>query len=190
MVLAAAALPFLVDVNRYRPMIVSSVREATGRTLGLGSVSFALLPAPGLSVGGPIALSDSAAYPGRSALTADSLSVRLGLFSLLRGRATVTSFTLHRPTLTLIRDARGRWNFDDLVERASAAPQPKPSGSSAGSGAGVVVEKARVTSGRIFVYDDAVVPGRRAQVVIAPVDATIRGWGSSRTTMAPRRLWR
>jgi len=181
-VLAAAALPFLVDVNRYRPMIVSSVREATGRTFGLGTISFALLPAPGLSVGGPITLSDSAAYPGRNALTADSLSVRLGLFSLLRGRATVTSFTLHRPTLTLIRDARGRWNFDDLVERASAAPQPKPSGSSAGSGAGVVVEKARITSGRIFVYDDTVVPGRRAQVVIAPVDATIRGWGSAEPT--------
>jgi len=179
-VLAAAALPFLVDVNRYRPMIVSSAREATGRTLGVGSISFALLPAPGLSVGGPITLSDSAAYPGRSALTADSLSVRLGLFSLLRGRATVTSFTLHRPTLTLIRDARGRWNFDDLVERASAAPQASPAGASGGAGsAGVVVEKARLTSGRIVVYDDAVLPGRRAQVVIGPVDATIRGWGGA-----------
>ena len=51
-VLAAAALPFLVDVNRYRPMFVSSVREATGRTLGLGTISFALLPAPGPAVGG------------------------------------------------------------------------------------------------------------------------------------------
>jgi AsmA protein len=182
-VLAAVALPFLVDVNRYRPLIVSGVQEATGRTLGLGTISFTLLPAPGLSVGGPITLSDSAAYPGRSALTADSLSVRLGLLSLLRGRATVTSFTLHRPTLTLIRDARGRWNFDDLVERVSAASQSKPPGASGGAdSARVVVQKAHVTSGRILVYDDAVLPGRRAQLVVAPVDATIRGWGGAGRT--------
>src|SRR6266571_8346247 len=98
-VLAAAALPFLVDVNRYRPLIAARVQEATGRALSLGRISFTLLPAPGLSVGGPIRVSDSAAYPGRSALTAESLSVRLGLFGLLRGRASVTSITLRNPTL-------------------------------------------------------------------------------------------
>lgn len=181
-VLAAAALPFLVDVNRYRPLIVSSVKEATGRTIELGTISFALLPAPGLRVSGPIRLSDSAAYPGRSALTAESLSVRLGLWPLLRGRASVTSFVLHRPTLTLIRDVRGRWNFDDLVERAEAARTPGAPGSSETGRAGVVVHRARVTAGRVLVYDDAVQPGRRAEAVIAPIDATINGWGGEGPT--------
>jgi len=136
-----------------------------------------------LSVGGPIRVSDSAAYPGRSALTAESLSVRLGLFGLLRGRASVTSITLRNPTLTLIRDARGRWNFDDLVERASATPGARPGGvGESGGSFGVVVEKARVMGGRVFVYDDAVLPGRRAEVVIGPVDSTIRGWGGAEPT--------
>jgi AsmA protein len=180
--LAAVALPGLVDVNRYRPMIVEAVRQATGRTLGLGTISFTLLPSPGLSIQGPITLSDSAAYPGRNALTAGSLSVRLGLLSLLRGRASITSFTLRKPTLTLIRDARGRWNFDDLVERASVASQGSGRAAGGGGATGVVVERARVISGRVIVYDDAVLPGRRAQVVIAPVDATIRGWGGSGPT--------
>ena len=48
---AAVALFFLVDVNSYRPLIAAKVREATGRTITLGKVSFALLPTPGLSVG-------------------------------------------------------------------------------------------------------------------------------------------
>jgi AsmA protein len=181
-VLAAAALPFLVDVNRYRPLIVAGVQEATGRTLTLGAISFTLLPAPGLRVGGPIVISDSAAYPGRSALTAESLSVRLGLLGLLRGRASVTSIALHRPTLTLIRDARGRWNFNDLVARASAAPPAQAAGTSETGGLGVVVHNARVISGRVIVYDDAVQPGRRAQVTIAPIDATILGWGGDDPT--------
>jgi len=181
-VAAAVALPHLVDVNRYKPAIVSSVREATGRTLGLWSISFALLPAPALTVKGPITLSDAAAYPGRTALTADALSVRVGLLGLLRGRATITSFTLHHPTLTLIRDARGRWNFDDLVERASAPAPSRPASEPGGGATAVVVETARVTGGRIFVYDDAVVPGHRSQAVIGPVDATVRGWGAGTPT--------
>ena len=154
-VLAAAVLPFLVDVNRYRPLIVAKVREATGRTLSVGTVSFSLLPAPALTVGGPIRLSDSSKYPGRNALTAESLSVRIGLLGLLRGRANVTSIILHRPTLTLIRDASGRWNFDDLVEKAASAPASQPVDSGGGSFR-VVVERARIEGGRLLVYDDAV----------------------------------
>lgn len=180
---AAVALPFLVDVNRYRPLIAAKVQEATGRTLTLGRISFALLPAPGLSVAGPIRISDSAAYPGRSALTAESLRVRLSLPGLLRGRASVTSINLNRPTLTLIRDARGRWNFDDLVQRASAAtPAQARGGGARESSFRVVVDRARVSGGRILIYDDAVVAGRRSEAVLAPIDATILGWGGDRPT--------
>ncbi len=179
-ILVAAALPFLLDVNRFRPLIVARVREATGRDLNLGTISFTLLPAPGLSVAGPIKVSDAAIYPGRSALTAETLTVRLGLLGLLRGRASVTSILLRNPTLVLIRDARGRWNFDDLIERASSSTAAKPSGADGSGGSfGVVVERARVVGGRILVYDDAVLPGRRTEVVVAPVDATILGWGGS-----------
>ena len=180
---AAVALFFLVDVNSYRPLIAAKVREATGRTITLGKVSFALLPTPGLSVGGPIRVSDSAAHPGRNALTADSLRVRIGLLGLLRGRANVTSIHLSRPTVTLIRDARGRWNFDDLVERASAASKAAPRQVGAQeSSFKVVVDQAKVSGGRIVIYDDFVVPGRRSEAVIDPVNATIRGWGGDEPT--------
>jgi len=182
-VAAAIALPFLVDVNRFRPLIAARVQEATGRTITLGKISFSLLPTPALSVGGPIRISDSAAYPGRSALTADSLRVRVGLLGLLRGRANVTSIHLSRPTVTLIRDPRGRWNFDDLVERASAASRAAPQkGAVPESSFRVVVDQARVSGGRIVIYDDSVVAGRRSEAVIDRVDATIRGWGGDQPT--------
>ena len=180
---AAVALPFLVDVNRFRPMIAAKVQEATGRSIALGKISFSLLPAPALSVGGPIQIADSAAYPGRSALTADSLRVRVGLLGLLRGRANVTSIQLNRPTVTLIRDARGRWNFDDLVERASTASRAAPpKGAAPESSFRVVVDQARISGGKIVIYDDSVVPGRRSEAVIDPVEATIRGWGGDAPT--------
>ncbi len=175
-VAAAVALPWLVDADRYGPLIAARVQNATGRTIDFGTISFRVLPVPGLSVRGPIRISDSAAYPGRSALTAESLTVRLGLLGLLRGRASVTSIIIDRPILTLIRDSRGAWNFDDLVRRATAAP-------AAGAGSGepdsfkVIVDRARIAGGRIRIYDDAVLPGRRQELAVAPIDATISGWG-------------
>src|SRR6185503_16514042 len=180
---AAIALPFLVDVNRFRPMIAARDQEATGRAITLGKISFSLLPTPALSVGGPIRIADSGASPARNALTADSLRVRVGLLGLLRGRANVTSIQLNRPTVTLIRDARGRWNFDDLVERASAASKAAPpKGAAPESSFRVVVDQARVRGGKIVIYDDSVVPGRRSEAVLEPVDATIRGWGGDEPT--------
>src|SRR5436309_1401102 len=41
----------------------------------------------------------------------------------------------------------------------------------------VIVDRARITGGRIRIYDDAVLPGRRQELAVAPIDATIRGWG-------------
>src|SRR5437867_736188 len=175
-VAAAVALPWLVDADRYGPLIAARVQNATGRTIDFGTISFRVLPVPGLSVRGPIRISDSAGYPGRSALTAESLTVRLGLLGLLRGRASVTSIMIDRPILTLIRDSRGAWNFDDLVRRATTAPATGPDSGEPDSFK-VIVDRARITGGRIRIYDDAVLPGRRQELAVAPIDATIRGWG-------------
>ena len=167
LVVAAVALPFLIDVHRLRPLMTAQVKEATGRAIAFGRISVTLLPAPGLSLSGPITVSDSAAYPGRNALSAESLSVRLSLSDQLRGRASITSFTLHKPTVTLIRDSRGRWNFDDLIARLSAPPQGRPAGAEAAGGPGrLFVQQAGIVAGRLVVYDDAVVRGHRSQLLI------------------------
>ncbi len=181
LVLAAAlALPVLIDVNRYRPLIASRIQEATGRSVTLGTISFHLLPSPGLTVA-PLAVSDSARYPGRDALRAQSLSIHLGLVGLLRGQLTITSITLRRPVLTLIREAGGRWNFDDLLARAVAAPATSAA-PPAGKPLRVAVERAVLKGGTTLIYDDALVPGARSEARIGPVDAEVRGWGGGEPT--------
>ena len=183
LVTLALALPHLLDVNRFRGRIAEAIRAATGRSVALGRISFELLPAPALAIA-PLAVSDSAGYPGREALQAESLSVRLGILGLLRGRLTLGSVVLKRPTLTLIRDARGAWNFDDLLARAAASPgeapglpPPAPDG-----GLTLSIGRATIRSGRLLLYDDAVAPGRRSQVSFGPIDATLSGWGPGALT--------
>src|SRR5260221_7704167 len=178
----AVALPRLVDVNQYSPLIEAKVREATGRSVRLGTLGFSLLPRPSIAAG-RLAISDSDRYPGRDALVVESLSIRLGLLGLLRGRVSLDSVVLSRPTLTLIRDARGRWNFDDLLARVAAAggpgaqSGPAPPGQPSAGSPLVSIDRAAIRSGRILIYDDAVVPGSRAQAILAPVDAAVSGWG-------------
>jgi AsmA protein len=177
---AAIALPFLVDVNLYRPLIAARIQEATGRSVTLGTISFYPLPSPGLTVA-PLAISESARYPGRDALRARSLSIHLDPIGLLHGQLTITSVVLLRPEITLIREAGGRWNFDDLLARAATAP-PAPSAAPAGKPLQVAVERAVVKEGMILIYDDAVVPGTRSEARIGPVDAEVRGWGGGEPT--------
>jgi len=183
LIAAAFALPLLLDVNRYRPAIASALQDATGRAVTLGPIHFALLPAPSLAVDS-LAVADSPRYPGREALRARSLSIRLGLLDLLRGRITLETIILNRPSVTLIRDGRGRWNFDDLLERASAA-RAAPAGRSVAagpSGASVMVARAVVRTGTVTIYDDAVVPGKRSRAVIGPLDVTVAGGGDGGET--------
>jgi len=185
LVAAALALPRLVDVNRYRPLLATQVQQATGRTATLGTIALELLPRPSLSVR-PLALAESGRYPGRDALRAKALTIRLGILGLLRGRVVLSSIVLDRPTLTLIRDARGRWSFDDLLARASAAsaaPRPAPGPPSGESGTlALAVDRVVIRSGRVLVYDDAAVPGTRSELTLSPIDATVSGWGSGGET--------
>jgi AsmA protein len=179
----AFALPRLVDVDRHRPRIASALAQATGRQVRLGRISVSVLPVPGLSVES-LAVADAARYPGRDALRAERLSLRLDLAGLLRGRLGFRSILIARPTITLIRDARGRWNFDDLLARAAAAPSgagaARSGAGAAGSGESLslTVDRAEIRGGRVQVYDDAVSPGSRAEVVLRPIDAALSGWGS------------
>ncbi|HEU4402703.1 MAG TPA: AsmA family protein [Candidatus Polarisedimenticolia bacterium] len=173
------ALPHLVDVNRYRPQIAARLEEAAGRSVSLGTLTLSLLPAPGLAARTPV-LAESTRYPGRDFLQAESLALRVGLLDLLRGRVTVKSIVLNRPVLTLIRDEGGRWNFDDLLRRAST-PGSKGAAPS-GEGPPLRIDRVIVHDGRVRVYDDAVVPGARSEVVIAPVEARVGGWGGGADT--------
>jgi AsmA protein len=177
---AAILLPRVLDVNRYRPLIVEKVRQATGRTVELGEISLKILPIPSLEVE-RIAVSEGDRYPDADALKTDSLSIRVGLLPLVRGQVAINSVVLDSPSVNLIRDEQGRWNFEDLVSRAKAATPPsKPAEN--GMGITAVIERAVVRSARIHVYDDAIAPGSRTKVTIGPIDAVLKGWGADQET--------
>jgi AsmA protein len=185
LVLTAVALPFVVDVQRLSPLIAGQIEQATGRKATLGRITLRVLPAPGVTVS-PVTVAEGVRYPGREALRLAAVSLRLRPWPLLRGRIEFGSVLLDQPTLTLIRDREGRWNFDDLLQRiaavrsAAGAPAAGPANRSGGVALGV--ERAMVRGAKVLVYDDAVIPGKRSELTLGPIDATISGWGLGETT--------
>jgi AsmA protein len=177
---AAFVLPRVLDVNKYRPLIVEKVRQATGRTVELGEIRLKIFPIPALEVE-QIAVSEGPRYPNADALKTDSLSIQVGLLSLARGQVAINSVVLDSPSVNLIRDAQGRWNFEDLVSRAMTTTPPSGSTGN-GKALTMAVERAVVRSAQIHIYDDAITPGTRTKVKIGPIDAVLKGWGPDQET--------
>ena len=180
LVLAALLLPLLFDPKAIGPLIAGQIQKATGRSAALGTIALRILPTPALSAG-PLTVSEGPRYPDREALRIERVSIRLRLVPLLRGRLEFGTVVIDRPTLTLIRDRQGRWNYDDVLERAAAlraAAGHKPAGGRPASGGmSFAVAQAVVRGGRVLIYDDAVLAGSRTEVRVDPVDAVLHDVG-------------
>ncbi len=151
---AALLLPALVDVDRYRPVIVSRAEAALGRPVRLGEMRLTLLPRLGLQAR-DVALGATPAEGGGDLLTARSLQVGARLLPLLRKRLEITSVVLDQPRLVLARDAQGTWNVQRIV--AGGAGEAAPAGQ---AGGGFRLDRLRVRGGQVEVRDAGLRPGR------------------------------
>jgi AsmA protein len=120
LLLVAILLPFVIDANRFRPEIESSLNSALNRKVDIGNIRLSILSG-GVTVEN-IAISDDPSFGTGPFLKAKSLSVNLELFPLIFSRAIhVTGLTIDQPSVTLLRSPAGTWNFSTLG--ATGAPQ-------------------------------------------------------------------
>jgi len=107
------ALPFLINVNSFRPKIESEASSALGRQVTVGNLSLSILSG---SVGADnIAILDDPAFSKSPFITAKSLKVGVELMLLIFSKQLkVTEITLEQPQITLLKGANGTWNFSSL----------------------------------------------------------------------------
>jgi hypothetical protein len=84
---------------------------------------------------------------GRPQFTVERVSLELSAETLWRWVPVIASLRIERPALRLTRDAAGRLDIDDILERLAARP------SSAEPPPGVLLGNASITDGRIDVDD-------------------------------------
>lgn len=144
-IIGVLCIPFLVDAEKFRPMVESKGQEALGRTLTIKSMQVSLLKGgvvlEGVSVG------DDPAFSKQPFLTAKSLTVGVEMMPLLMSRdIRVTSVELEEPQINLMHNAAGKWNFSTLGANAAQSNKTPSSG-----GQNISVQDLRIAHGRITV---------------------------------------
>src|ERR1700752_101555 len=152
LILVAVVLPFVIDANRFRPEIESSLNSALNRKVDIGNIRLSILSG-GVTVEN-VSISDDPSFNTGPFLKAKSLSVNLELFPLIFSRAIhVTGLTIDQPSVTLLRSQAGTWNFSTLgasqnqTKSASAAS----SGSAASSSPDLSVQSFSLKNGTIVI---------------------------------------
>jgi uncharacterized protein involved in outer membrane biogenesis len=125
-VVALAALPFVLDVNKYRPRIQAELEQRTGRPVSFGKMDLKIFPlafrVENAVIGEDKRFSQSAPFA-----QAGELLVSAKLMPLLRGDVEVDSIELKNPKIELIRNQQGVWNFSSLGKSQPATAQQAPS---------------------------------------------------------------
>jgi len=111
--LLMAALPYLINVDSFRPKLESLLESSLGREVHIGYLQLSLL-AEGARAD-DISIAEDPVIGQGNFLQAKSLEVGISLTSLLFSRSLdVTSLTLNEPRLILRKSASGQWNFSSI----------------------------------------------------------------------------
>ena len=145
LVVVVIALPFLINVNRFRPQIESELSGALGRQAGVGNLSLSILS--GSVAADDITIADDPGFSKSPFVTAKSLKVGVELLPLVFSKQlNVTEITLEQPEIRLLKTAGGKWNFSSIGGASSSQPQTKGT-----SPANFSVAKLKVSNGRLIV---------------------------------------
>lgn len=114
-------LPFVINVNTFRPRIEAELTNALGRKVTVGNLSLSLITG---SLGADnIAIADDPSFSNTPFIQAQKLNVGVEVLPLIFSKTLhITDLTLSEPQVSLLRDKSGKWNFSTL---GSAAPAKK-----------------------------------------------------------------
>jgi len=113
--LALSGLLILVVLNvnflvrRNKGFLIGQVEQALGRTITVDKIEVTLSPVGARLVN--FAVADDPAFSADAFLRAKDLQVNLRLLPLLIGQFRLKKMVLESPLITIVRDARGRYNF-------------------------------------------------------------------------------
>jgi AsmA protein len=169
LLVAAIVLPFVINVNSFRPQIESNLSSALGRTVKVGNLSLSILSG---SVGADqLSIADDPKFSQAPFIQAKSLKVGVELMPLIFSKQlNVTELIIEQPDVTLLRNRDGVWNFSSLGG-ANEAAKKAPAAKGSSSPANINVAKLELKDGKVSV---GTIPAKRKPVVYDEVNFTMK----------------
>jgi AsmA protein len=123
LLLVVLAVPYFLNVDRYRDTIADAIAKQTGRKVTVGAIHARLFPGAGVTVA-ELHIGNPPGFPVGDLVGADEIRVNVALAPLLHGTIHVNSVDLVRPKLVLLTDNSGKNNYTftapDSAEKAPA----------------------------------------------------------------------
>lgn len=145
------AIPFLINVNQFRPRLEAALSQALGREVKLGDLKLSILS--GSVEASDLDIADDAAYSKTPFVRAKSLKVGVELEPLLFSKKlNVTGIEIQEPEISLVQSEAGVWNFASLGTKTqpnSPPAAPPPAASSSQSMQDLTVKLVKITNGRL-----------------------------------------
>lgn len=162
LLLVIIAVPLFINVDSYRPELEKKLSAALNRQVHIGKLDASLLS--GGASASDITIADDPAFNKDPFLKAASVKVGVQLMPLIFSKQLkITSLTIQKPDITLLKNAAGKWNYSTLgataqaqktppeaskTEPAKPNPAPEPSGKSTPD---VSVDKFEIAGGTVRV---------------------------------------
>ncbi|MFY9845453.1 MAG: AsmA family protein [Terriglobales bacterium] len=166
------AIPFLVDVNNFRPQIESNLGAALGRPVKVGNLGLSIFS--GSVEADQLSIADDPKFSSAPFIQAKTLKVGVELLPLIFSKQlNVTNLTIDHPEITLLRDRDGVWNFSSLGNQAGKQPAQPKSSSSGSTNPKVSVDELDLKDGTITVGS---MTGKRKPIVYDKVNVAMRNF--------------
>src|SRR3979411_625052 len=162
LLLVIIAVPLFINVDSFRPDLEKKLSAALNRQVHIGKLDASLLS--GGASASDITIADDPAFNKDPFLKAASVKVGVQLMPLIFSKQLkVTSLTIQKPDITLLKNAAGKWNYSTLgatgqtqksAPEPSAKATPEPTGKptpepSAKSAPDVSVDKFEIAGGTV-----------------------------------------
>ena len=122
LLLAVLLVPLFINANTFRPTLETQLSAALGRKVTLGNLGFSVFS--GSLVADNVSVADDPAFSTKPFLQAQSLHIGVEVLPLLLHRQLiVTSFVADSPSINLVHNAQGIWNFSDIGKNAGSRTQ-------------------------------------------------------------------
>lgn len=128
LVLVLLFTPPLVNANRWKKRIVTSMSSSLGRPVHIDDVQLNLLPVPGFTLRN-VVVSEDPGFGFEPVIRAERVKANIRVSSLWRQQVEFGTVTFDSPSVNLVRRADGRWNLESILLHASqenAAPTAQP----------------------------------------------------------------
>ena len=146
LVVAVVSLPFLINVNQFKPMLESELSTALSREVKLGSLKLSLLA--GEVTADDLSVAEDRAFGKPAFIHAKSLSVGAQIWPFLMSRKLIVTYlTIDQPEIALVQAPSGDWNFSSLGGKTKKAQPAAPAPGT--TPLDLSVKLVKITNGRL-----------------------------------------